>query len=474
MIKSDKIKSIFSYSLIKYIALIIGFLKGLINASALGPELLGVLGNLLLVFSYLNYCNLGILNSMNREYVIYKDYDEKKAKDVLDTTITFLLIISIIFFTLGVIFFYIYYKYNFTMAVSYLLLFLSAIFEQYKAYFINYFRLVDKVRKINIIELISNGISLLLVVLLIFKYNIIAVMISMFISGLFCMIYGFINHESIRISINGRILSDLLKIGIPLLIYNLGYYILSTIDRLMIIKYLSKTDLGYYTFANQIVQATLVFVSSFIFLYYPRVIKLFNTNVEGSLNKEEIFSLIKKFTKVIELISVLLITVGLIGINPFVNILLPQYKPAISIYGVLSIGLLIAKFSNLANIYIVSNKKQTYLLLLQGISIVLAISLNYLFLWFGLGLLGVAFATMLVNVVYSICEFTVYFKISGIKNYIGNNLNLYKKLLPFSIILVLLNSIKLNVFVYSTLVILVTIIFYYKDAKEIVKNRDKI
>ncbi|MCS4476995.1 hypothetical protein JQ032_19650 [Clostridium botulinum] len=76
--KNNKFNVIFKYSFIKYIALVIGFLKEIVNARVLGPELLGVLGNLLLILNYLSYANLGILYSMNREYILYKDKDEKR------------------------------------------------------------------------------------------------------------------------------------------------------------------------------------------------------------------------------------------------------------------------------------------------------------------------------------------------------------------------------------------------------------
>lgn len=86
---------IFKYSFIKYIALVIGFLKEIVNARVLGPELLGVLGNLLLILNYLSYANLGILYSMNREYILYKDKDERKARQVIYTSFTSLFILSI-------------------------------------------------------------------------------------------------------------------------------------------------------------------------------------------------------------------------------------------------------------------------------------------------------------------------------------------------------------------------------------------
>ena len=157
-IKIEKINSIFKYSLIKYLALLIGFVKGIVNARVLGPELLGVLGNLLLVLSYLGYSNFGILFSMNREYVIHEANNEMvDAKKVINTSFTSISILSIFLLVIGISTKFIYKG---ELGNYIVLIFIIGILEQYRSFYTNYFRLVNDFEKINYIELINNILSL--------------------------------------------------------------------------------------------------------------------------------------------------------------------------------------------------------------------------------------------------------------------------------------------------------------------------
>ena len=199
-----------------------------------------MLGNLTLILGYCSYANLGILYSMNREYVLEKENSNKKAQYVINTTFTSLGFISILFILFSVTTI-VTYKNDYGIYLS--IIFIIAIFEQFKSFFVNYFRLVDNYNMINIIEIIYNVISFILTI-------------------------GLLKIKGLKLQINIEILKNLVSIGIPLLIYNLGFYILTTIDRWIIIKYFSDSDLGYYTFANNMVSATLVFISSMLFLLY--------------------------------------------------------------------------------------------------------------------------------------------------------------------------------------------------------------
>ena len=94
------VRETFVYTLIKYIALGLGFLRELINAHSLGPEALGVLGNLMLILSYFLYANLGVIYAMTKECSVFID-DDKKVKKIVDGTFSLLCFISIIFIAGG-------------------------------------------------------------------------------------------------------------------------------------------------------------------------------------------------------------------------------------------------------------------------------------------------------------------------------------------------------------------------------------
>lgn len=459
---NGKMGGIIKYSLIKYIALIIGFIKGIVNARILGPELLGVVGNLLLVLSYLGYSNLGILYSMNREYVIYEaNNDVEESKKVIKTSFTSLLILSILLILVGLGAKFIY-KGNLGNYI--LLVFVIGILEQYRVFYINYFRLTNNFRKINFIELINNMLSFVLIIISIKYFKIYSVLIAMLIADCMVFIYGYKNSENIRLSIDRKILKDLIIVGVPLLIYNLGFYILTTVDRVMTIKFLDYTNLGYFTFSNQIVGGTLVFITSVLFLYYPKAIK--RLNIDNNNNINEILRRTELYTKYVECFGVILCSAGVILIKPFVNIVVPDYDVSINIYRMLVFGAIANQMAYFPNVFIVSNKKQIYLIYLQIITVILAVIFNFIFIKLGMGIIGVSLATLVINTIYSIMQHEIYLRILNIKeSHIKNIFKVYSKFITYMLISMVLSLVNINFAFYSILIIMITLILYYNDLR---------
>lgn len=471
ILNNSRINMLIKYSSIKYIALIIGFIKGIVNARILGPELLGVLGNLLLVLSYLGYSNLGILYSMNREYVIYEsDNDIDGAKKVISTSFTSLLILSTLLILTGVGARFIY-KGNLGNYI--LLIFIIGILEQYRSFYINYFRLVNNFRKINYIEIINNVVSFILIVISIKYFQIYSVLIAMLIADCIVFIYGYRNSEKIKIKIESKILKNLIIVGIPLLIYNLGFYILTTIDRVMTIKFLGYKDLGYYTLSNQIVSGTLVFITSVLFLYYPKAIK--NLNIDVNNDKKEVLMRMRKYTKYVEVFGVVLCLVGTILINPFVNVVVPKYSISINIYRILVFGTIVNQLAYFSNIFIVSNKKQAILIYLQIITVAMAIIFNFMFIKLGMGIIGVSLATLITNTIYSIMQYLIYLKILNLEeSYINNIFKVYFKFIVYMLASIAFSLIDINLGLYSTVIIIITLALYYKDLKYTISGISKM
>lgn len=468
---NGRINTMLKYSSIKYIALVIAFLKGIINAKVLGPELLGVLGNMLLVLSYLSYSNFGILYSMNREYVIYESTGKKKkARKVISTSFTALFILSVLLIIAGIIAKFIYKD---DMGSYILLVFIIGILEQYRSYYINYYRLVNKVRKINFIELINNILSFILIIITIKYFKIYSVLIAMLIADFIVFIYGYKNSEKFKLSIDKRVLKDLIIVGVPLLIYNLGFYILTTVDRLMIIKFLGYTDLGYYTFSNQLVNGTMVFISSVLFLYYPKAIK--NLYINENNDRRQIVKKIEQYTKYVEVLGVVLCLAGIVLIKPFTDLILPKYTVSINVYRILVFGGVFSEISYFANVFTVSNKKQIYSVYLQCVATIIAVILNYILIKLGMGIIGVSLATLITNIVYSILQHLIYLNILRLKmSFTRNILKVYLKFTLFTIVSISLSLTKINFIFYILILCILAFISYCKDLRKTIIHMNEM
>ena len=66
------------YSFVKYLVMGLGVIKSFYIASSLGPTFLGSYAIVMLIVEYLNYSNLGVFASMNRDVAIYLE-DEKNS-----------------------------------------------------------------------------------------------------------------------------------------------------------------------------------------------------------------------------------------------------------------------------------------------------------------------------------------------------------------------------------------------------------
>lgn len=460
-LRTSKMGKIFQYSMIKYVALAFGFLKGIVNAKFLGPELLGILGNLMLILGYCSYANLGIIHSMNREYVLAKENSEDESRVVLNTTFTSLVILSILFIILSVFSIFIYRN---TFGLHLALIFIIAIFEQFRNYFINYFRLIDNYNMINLIEVIYSVIALILTFTLINAFKIYGVLLAMLICGLIILIIGIIKSRNIKLRIEITTFKNLISIGIPLLIYNLGFYILTTIDRWIIIKYFTNVDLGYYTFANNMVSATLVFITSMLFLIYPKLIKNFNEYVNKNITK-----VVNEYTRLLEVVCAIFFTIGVIIFKPFIDIFLNKYIGSIEIYMILLLSVILNTLSYFANCYIVSNRKQKYLVYLQIMAIFINLICNIIFVKIGLGVNGVALGTLITNAVYSMIQYNVFIKLTKKKSNISRVIRLYRRILIYSIFISVMMILNIKYSIYSIVTVILTVILYGNEIKNIKK-----
>ena len=437
-LKSTAVLNVFKYSMVKYIALAFVFFREIVNAKILGPEMVGILGNLILIISYCGYANLGVVYAMNREWIVYKDNEGEsdKAREVINTSFSALSIVSLIFLIASISSIFVFEG----ISKWYMsLLFIIAITEQYKNFFINYFRLLNNLNMINLIELLNGIGTLILILLLGGSFKILGVLFAMTIIGIVIFLVSIIKVPKINIKINKEILKTLISIGIPLLIYNLGFYILTTIDRFVIIKFLGNEALGYYTFANQMATATLVFISSILFLFYPKMISKYNSG-----DNSEIIKSIYSYTGLIELFNIVFIFIGVIVIKPFIDIILPNFKGSISTYNILLMAIIMSNFSYFSNVFIIAKKKQNVLVVVQILSIIINLLLNILGVKLNLDIIGVAIATLITNTIYSFIQhYIVNYKIRK-SNFIKDLVKMYSGMIIISTYLVTVVIIDLN------------------------------
>jgi len=451
------------YSLAKYIAMGLGVIKSFFIAGALGPTFLGSYAVVILITEYLNYTNLGVFASMNRDVAIYLQDKDKEdyVKKVQNTALSF----SIVPVTAILISFLIldFLEVSFLppemTEYSMIILILVAIY-QLKMFTLRYLRLYSKYYELTVLELSSQIINLTGVILFVDQYSIDAVLWSVIISNIFFVIASFFYVTSINFRLDYKLTKYLITSGFPMLLYGIILTLLSSADRIVLVaSFENRISLGLYQFGFVGAQGLFMAFNSVTFLFYPRWLKYLHQGKESFISK---FEAIKDQTHIIELLLVCLSIFGIVLIPYFIDLFLPDYKTSILI----SQFLLLAYISNgltfVTSTYLISNNHQIKIVPIVSFVVLIAFLMNYLFIWLGYGLYGIAFSTIIAFFVYAMLITRLTLKLLGALSW-SNFFDFFKRLFLLVPVSVFLLYEQYNVI----WIILIFFIIYFNLARDL-------
>lgn len=353
--KLSKRNPLVLYLLNKYISYALLFFRGLILAKFLGPYYFGIWGFISLTLQYLSYTSLGI----NYAVTVKLSIDEKRntldgsyVSNAIISTILFSALFIIVAITIKVTDIDLFPKYDF---LNYLVVVsLITIFANLQQVLINILRVYKKLLPIAIVECVSAII--LASSALIFRDNQLinfqlhTMLVVDVIGSIFLLI---MSPVKLQFRLNKKIVVDMLKLGIPLLIYNLSFYLISISVRTVVSANYSVEILGYFTLANSISNATLLGLQSVAWAVYPEVLAKFSTSNDINAVQNRI-NLVNTFYNLSCFLSIFLI----IALLPLVFIFLPKYLSSMPIINVMLISQAILLSSYGYNALAVSRKKQ--------------------------------------------------------------------------------------------------------------------
>lgn len=469
--KKKIIKATFIYTTSRYIEKGIGFIKGIIVAKYLGPGSLGVWGVIGLIRMYIKYLNLGIIYSMNKEISINRDNLNDNLK-IQNNSFTFILIVSLLILILSIIIkifninISLFNEYKF-IANNILLIGIIGALDQIRLYFQNYFRAYENFLDLAISNILFSLTNLIVIVVLINEYKLYSLLFGLILSYIITNLYLFIRkNENFDLVLDLEVIIPLLKTGFSLMLYTLGVFAFNSIDRIMITNFLSKSDMGYYTLAFQIISAVIMSVQTFNYIVYPKIL-----NKIGNMKKnKDMILLTDKYSKYVTTLAAILIFIAYILINPFIKTLLVDYIKSIFIIRVILIGQFFVLSSSIVNNMLIAKNKQNSLVKLLIFMILISIILNFIMLKMGLGLNGIAIATAISYFLYGLFQLFIGFKFLNIKNkkIFMKVINYYYKFLLLLIVMIIYSFFD-NIAIL-TFSIISLIIIYYKDLRNVTKE----
>ena len=187
---------------------------------------------------------------------------------------------------------------------------------------------------------------------------------------------------------------------------------LRNIDRIMVIKLLTRENLGFYTIALMMSAYAVQLPSLVYAVIFPRFYQAYG-------KKGNIFAINELFMKPMFVFAYLfpvLIGIIIIGLPLLINYLLPAYISGFVPAYILLLGSSFLALVNMSGYLLTALDKQIYIVIIGFVSIVIAAALNYLLVvGFHLGLPGIAMGTAVTYFLY-----TTVVIIAAFKNYTKN------------------------------------------------------
>lgn len=383
------------------------FIIFLYSAKTLGPELWGQWNILLLILMYASHYHLGLVNAFNREGPIFTDDKKyfKAIKKSIFSAVTILLLSS------ALLIMPILLLLDYVDSITLLLFTLYFISSQIYQWIETDFKVNIRFDRIAYYQIFKSAILITTSFYLINNYQIDGLLLSLALSEIILI---FLNRNSITgftLKFDFPLIKKYLKIGFPIMVVGLTFMLIHTVDRLIIIRFFSDSELGVYSIATIIFQIMLVFPQILAMQFYPRMIRSYNKD-KTSIKKIYYSQLIISFMIVAPL------TLCAFFLTPIViSNFLTQYIDAIIISKILIASILLLPVTFVSGSTFNILDLQTKYLFFQVLTILLNIFMSIIFINYNLGINGVALATFLSFLIYSL------FLIFYLTQYIFNEKN---------------------------------------------------
>lgn len=315
------------------------FLYSVFVKAHIEPLEYGIYSTCLLLQTYMTYVQLGSLNAFNRDYPqLIGAGDLKKAKSYRDTTFSFLLIaFGIVILVITAILMTVRGEQDTRYIYGMILCAISTgftVIENFLASRVRIDRSFKYTSFVTVAELISVIIGFFLV-LKIGYYGLYIVTIGSMVIGIF--LYYKRGIADITVKIDRILLKTILYSGIPLLINNLIWTIVDSIDKFVILGFINTEALGLYSIAQMTFSYMVMIPNAISQLFYVKMGKIYGaTGSKDELNRAAV-----KYTLILAIIMSFIVICAYFLMEPLVLWIMPKYSGGVRAAQILMLGLAI-------------------------------------------------------------------------------------------------------------------------------------
>lgn len=385
------------------------FITGLVVAGKLGPYYMGVYGFLQMILMYLTQINFGIPHSLNVLLV-----HNKENREVSDNYIgNALLIISVMSLFVG--FFYLYYiifgissfdRYQVDKYVIWICI--VGILQYFNTLFQVIVRIKNKLRLLAFLQSFTIILNFFAIWIFTGEVLITVLVANNVISNIVSLYLTYRNGcfpKLSNVQIRKDIISEIVKKGFFLFLYNSCFYFIVISVRTIISANYAIEEFGKFTFSYSVGNSLLLLSGAISTIVFPKMIdKLSSKNVD------EVNQVLK--TVRISYISATYFLVFLaLPAFPILLYFLPKYQDAIYSLNLVALAVLINTNSFGYSTLLIARNKEKYSALISFSSLVL----NLVFALFFVRVLRVEYGLVVLSIMLTYLFFTFASTFVGIK-----------------------------------------------------------
>lgn len=395
---SDMTRDIFWFTLSNIFFQGSKFLTYLYVAKLLGPRTYGLWNGLILVLSYGMNSHFGVLNAMNRDVPYYLGAGNmEKIEEIQNISLGAICVSSL---SLAAIVFLVSYLSDSDTETVNGLRFIALILISQQFYL--FYQMLLKSHHLfgfmSIQQTLFSVLTVLVVLPLTYYFR-----FDGFLAGQLIVNLAILGYISRKIPItaspvfNRKTAWELSKTGFPIMMAGVAYGIMTTVDRMAILKYLGKEQMGYYSLSVMAAGMLLLLPMTVAQIIYPRMSRKFGETRQA----DALMPLIYRPTFHLMWIMALMLFGVYFMFPPLIGYFLPEYVKGIASLKIMIVGVyflsLVGGFANFLN----TVGLQNIYLSIQLLAIIMAVLFCGLSLKLNLGIEGIAGATSLTYIIYA-------------------------------------------------------------------------
>lgn len=457
-----KSKEIAIFTFLKYFSYIGLFVRGIMIAKILGPSLLGGWGILMLIIQYLSYSNFGVQYAFTKGLATFEkeDFSNKSifVNSIFSLTLIFSIVIILITLVAYLFFFSAlqYYDIN-----NYLwMITIYIVMHHFQQLYVNYFREESKFFITAISEIL---IAFLPIISLFFfdKHVVTYLLLFSFIVSKFLSILLFaINiRYTIKLTLNIINYKKIIITGIPLMLYNFSYYLISMSAKTIVGFNNDSVTMGFYHISVNISNSVLLGINTISWILFPKLLRSFKHCDDSNDKVELIHKTILEYNTIVHIILLIIIV-----FVPILYLILPQYSDSLVILSLFLVSQAILSQVFVFTSYLIANNKIIQLSLITLMNVFIVWVMSYFFINKNYPDHFVAFSVFIATFTFHVMitlytEFQIYGEV---------NLKFIKKFFLQDISLIFFTIIVM--IDYSTLYLVSILILYLLLSKKEIKN----